>query len=168
MAYAIFDTSAIHVQREDHWSPNRGQPGASDPLVRGVEGAGLCILITILCGSDGGWAEVDVAGDPLQSLGLGSLVPQETQCEADAFNLAEPALGDGAFVASLEVVLELGAAPLKGTWVAATLNGVCSGLPVSTVAVEEATLMGSLFEELEAREAAARVRGRSLSRRSRS
>jgi hypothetical protein len=54
VAYAIFDTSAIHVQREDHWSPNRGQPGASDPLVRGVEGAGLCILITILCGSDGG------------------------------------------------------------------------------------------------------------------
>ncbi|KKD02024.1 hypothetical protein TN53_42840, partial [Streptomyces sp. WM6386] len=38
------------------------------------------------------------------------------------------------------------------------LIGVCSGLPVSTVAVEEATLMGSLFEELEAREAAARVR----------
>lgn len=36
----------------------------------------------------------------------------------------------------------------------ATLIGVCSGLPVSTVAVEEATWMGSLVEELEAREAA--------------
>lgn len=51
----------------------------------------------------------------------------------------------------------MGAVPLMGSSRRSRLIGVCSDESLSTVAVEEATGMGSLFAELEAREATARV-----------